>query len=124
MADAPVRPIPPDEGKRGPEPGMALCLSGGGYRAMVFHVGALWRLYEAGLLRDVKRISSVSGGSITAAQLALAWPRLSFVPAKLNEDFVPEVVTPLRRLASRTVDVWAILFGLLLPGRVSAYVAR
>ena len=26
---------------------MALCLSGGGYRAMVFHVGALWRLYEA-----------------------------------------------------------------------------
>ncbi len=25
------------------EPGIALCLSGGGYRAMVFHVGALWR---------------------------------------------------------------------------------
>ena len=24
--------------------GVALCLSGGGYRAMVFHVGVLWRL--------------------------------------------------------------------------------
>jgi NTE family protein len=124
MADPPVRPIPPDEGKGGPEPGMALCLSGGGYRAMVFHTGALWRLYETGLLRELKRISSVSGGSIAAAQLALAWPRLSFDPAKLREDFVPEVVTPLRNLAGRTVDVWAILLGLLLPGRVSSYVAR
>jgi NTE family protein len=49
---------------------------------------------------------------------------LSFDPAKLREDFVPEVVTPLRNLAGRTVDVWAILLGLLLPGRVSSYVAR
>ena len=31
-------------------PGIALCLSGGGYRAMVFHLGALWRLNELGLL--------------------------------------------------------------------------
>jgi hypothetical protein len=28
------------------EDGMALCLSGGGYRAMVFHVGGLIRLNE------------------------------------------------------------------------------
>ena len=55
------------------EDGIALCLSGGGYRAMVFHVGALWRLNEAGLLRKLNRISSVSGGSITSAALALHW---------------------------------------------------
>src|SRR5262245_28221555 len=48
------------------KPGIALCLSGGGYRAMLFHLGALWRLNEAGLLSQLKRISSVSGGSITA----------------------------------------------------------
>jgi NTE family protein len=30
---------------------MGLCLSGGGYRAMLFHTGSVWRLYEAGLLR-------------------------------------------------------------------------
>ena len=35
---------------------------------MVFHIGVLWRLYEAGLLRDLARISSVSGGSITYSQ--------------------------------------------------------
>src|ERR1044071_680506 len=63
MPDAPVSSIPTDAPARRPEPGMALCLSGGGYRAMLFHTGVLWRLYEAGVLRDVKRISSVSGGS-------------------------------------------------------------
>ena len=63
---------------RGPEPGMALSLSGGGYRAMLFHLGALWRLNELGSLRGLKRISSVSGGSITAAMLGLKWDRLGF----------------------------------------------
>jgi NTE family protein len=49
---------------------LALCLSGGGYRAALFHLGALWRLHELGLLAQVRRISSVSGGSILAAFLA------------------------------------------------------
>src|SRR6476469_7466587 len=91
-----------------PEPGSALCLSGGGYRAMVFHVGVLWRLYQAGLLKDLARISSVSGGSITAGLLALKWRRLSFDPAKVAQDFVPEVVQPLRNLAGETIDAESI----------------
>lgn len=43
-----------------------LALSGGGYRAMLFHVGALWRLNELGELGRLTHISSVSGGSIAA----------------------------------------------------------
>jgi hypothetical protein len=35
-----------------PEAGIGLCLSGGGYRAMLFHVGGLWRLYESGMLKQ------------------------------------------------------------------------
>jgi NTE family protein len=66
----PIREIPGDEAKQ-PRPGIALCLSGGGYRAMVFHLGALWRLNEVGLLKKLDRISSVSGGSITAGMLGL-----------------------------------------------------
>ena len=58
------------------EDGIGLCLSGGGYRAMLFHVGSLWRLHEAGLLGQAARISSVSGGSITSAALAMAWTDL------------------------------------------------
>jgi len=46
------------------EDGIGLCLSGGGYRAMLFHVGALYRLNEFGLLPRIARIASVSGGSI------------------------------------------------------------
>ena len=54
--------------------GIGLCLSGGGFRASLFHLGALRRLNELGILAraDFKTITSVSGGSITAAQLATA----------------------------------------------------
>jgi NTE family protein len=123
MPSAPVEQIPVDEPSGQPEPGAGLCLSGGGYRAMVFHLGVLWRLYEAGLLREVKRISSVSGGSITSGVLALKWKRLSFDPARLRADFVPEVVTSVRRLARETIDAEAIILGVVLPGRVSDRVA-
>ena len=41
----------PDPGAAARADGIALCLSGGGYRAMLFHVGALWRLNELAYLR-------------------------------------------------------------------------
>jgi NTE family protein len=123
MPESPVETIVTDDPQRPPEAGIALCLSGGGYRAMVFHVGALWRLYEADMLRGMKRVSSVSGGSITSAVLALAWHRLSFDATKLQADFVPHVVTPIRTLAGETIDADAIFWGVALPGRVSDRVA-
>jgi hypothetical protein len=49
---APKAPVHlPDPGSdfdsgRNPEEGIALCLSGGGYRAMLFSLDALWRLNE------------------------------------------------------------------------------
>jgi NTE family protein len=123
MPEPPVQPIPGDENRQ-PKPGIGLCLSGGGYRAMVFHIGALWRLYETGLLKQIERISSVSGGSITAGVLGLNWRALSFDPAKLKNDFVPRVVAPLRALAGETIDREAIVLGLVLPGRVSDQVVE
>ena len=116
-AAAPVDTIATDS-RRGPDDGTALCLSGGGYRAMVFHIGAVWRLYEAGMLKDIKRISSVSGGSITAAVLALAWDKLSFEQSALQSEFVELFVKPLRKMASKTIDRWSILGGMLLPGEI------
>ncbi|MBI3866038.1 MAG: patatin-like phospholipase family protein [Planctomycetia bacterium] len=50
-----------------------LALSGGGFRATLFHLGGVRFLYEAGLLGRVSHISSVSGGSILAAHLVLKW---------------------------------------------------
>ena len=91
----------------GPADGVALCLSGGGYRAMLFHLGALWRLNELGYLARLNRVSSVSGGSITAGVLALAWPRLDF-DATASRDELRRSSSSTRSARSRgtTVDVW------------------
>jgi NTE family protein len=118
-ARSPVEEIDTGSAHRAPEPGIALCLSGGGYRAMLFHVGALWRLYETGILAQVKRISSVSGGSITAAQLGLRWQRLMGGGSPSMPDFVDQVVDPIRSLAKETIDASAIFGGILLPGTIS-----
>ena len=53
--------------EKSPEIKFGLALSGGGFRAALFHVGVLARLAEADLLRKIDVISSVSGGSIIAA---------------------------------------------------------
>ncbi|MCZ6773735.1 MAG: patatin-like phospholipase family protein, partial [Proteobacteria bacterium] len=106
------------------EPGIALCLSGGGYRAMVFHVGALWRLNELGYLPKLVRISSVSGGSITAALLGLNWSKLDFNSQDIGQDFVRQVVKPIRGLAGKTIDRGSIIGGLLTPGSIADKVAK
>ena len=51
------------------EPSIFLCLSGGGFRATLFHYGCLKRLNELGILGYVYGISATSGGAITAALL-------------------------------------------------------
>jgi NTE family protein len=128
---APAEPTGPVEAASSPvlgdepaklEPGVALCLSGGGYRAMLFHVGAIWRLNELGYLPNLNRISSVSGGSITNGVLAVNWTKLRYdggVATNLDELFV----RPLRNLASKTIDKGAVFKGILLPGTISDRVA-
>ena len=50
---------------------LGLALSGGGYRAAAYHIGALRALNKLGVLDKVDVVSSVSGGSIIAASYAL-----------------------------------------------------
>src|SRR5436305_13757386 len=52
---------------------IGLALSGGGFRATLYHLGLLRFLRDADLLRQVTHITSVSGGSIMAAHLVLNW---------------------------------------------------
>jgi predicted acylesterase/phospholipase RssA len=54
---------------------IGLALSGGGFRATLFHLGLVRFLRDADILRQVTHITSVSGGSIMAAHLALNWNR-------------------------------------------------
>ncbi len=110
--------IEPDRGSsQQPPAGIGLCLSGGGYRAMLFHVGVIFRLNELGLLSQLARISSVSGGSITAGVLGLNWKNLSFDSTGKAMNLEAELVIPIRRLACHTIDAWAIGLGTLNPFR-------
>ena len=119
--NSPVGVISEAERHATPSPGIALCLSGGGYRAMLFHLGALWRLQELGTLPKLQRVSSVSGGSIVAAQLALRWREA--VGTAGIAGFQSEVVVPIRRLAATSIDWKAVLRGIIGPGSVSDRVA-
>src|ERR1700674_601243 len=120
---SPVRLIPTDHPAAALHPGIALCLSGGGYRAMLFHLGALWRLNEWGFLPKLARISSVSGGSITSGVLGLKWNRLNFdASTGRSPRFEDEIVSPVRAMAGTTIDVGDVLKGIFLPGTVADYV--
>lgn len=87
--------------------GIGLCLSGGGFRATLFHLGALRRLNELGILArdDFRTISSVSGGSITAAHLAATVNWSLRYPAADWEKFIAE---PLRSFTKRDLRTGAI----------------
>jgi predicted acylesterase/phospholipase RssA len=60
---------------------IGLALSGGGFRATIFHLGVLRRLQELGLLKKIDILSSVSGGSITAGIFAA-------MPTHPQNDFI------------------------------------
>jgi len=119
---SPVEEIKTTQPERGPEAGTALCLSGGGFRAMLFHVGCLWRLNQAGLLQQIDRISSVSGGSITAAVLGMNWAGMGFDANGVGQKFEDLLVKPVRTLASHTIDFGSILGG-IFTGSIAHKVA-
>src|SRR5262249_28215587 len=80
-------------GDEGTEPQTGLAMSGGGFRATLFHLGALVRLNEFGFLPKLDRISSVSGGSITNGLLAVRWHQLKFDAATgVAANFGPLIV--------------------------------
>lgn len=91
--------------------GIGLALSGGGFRATLFHVGALRRLVELGVLTRIERISSISGGAIIAGRLAQVWGALAANPTVANYDRL--VAEPLRAFCRLDIDVAAAGEGML-----------
>ncbi len=62
-------------GDRLTRPRIGLALSGGGFRASIFHLGVIRRLEELGIMQDVNVISTVSGGSIIGAYYVVEMER-------------------------------------------------
>jgi NTE family protein len=94
---------------------------------MLFHLGVLWRLAELGYLGSgdrigkhgpigtLKRVSSVSGGSIVAGVLGLAWQDLKVDDADLSERFRQLIVNPIENFASKTtVSIWSAAVSALI----------
>jgi len=108
-----------DPREAAPSGGVGLCLSGGGYRAMLFHLGALRRLNEAGRLATLTRVASVSGGSILAGLRGRCWTELDFADTesgRVARRFSELVEEPILDLAGRSIDVRAVLTGLRAGG--------
>jgi NTE family protein len=145
VSPAPVEPLPGERASGSPEQGIAICLSGGGYRAMLFHTGVIWRLAEFGLLGPathnfrkadgslqpagtLQRISSVSGGSLLAGMLGLKWKDLAVAEPGLVDRYVELVVAPIRKLAGvslagkDTQGVMHMLWNIVSPGSVNDHI--
>lgn len=131
----------PASGDRTPELGIGLCLSGGGYRAMLFHLGVLRRLAELGyfgtapregkhgLLGSLQRVSSVSGGSIIAGVLGLAWDDLKVDEPGLPERFLQAVDEKVQSFAGQTAisylsGLWAATVSTMNKHVVKVYRER
>jgi len=65
---------------------IGLALSGGGFRASLYHIGVLARLAELDLLRHVEYLSCVSGGSIIGAHYYLEVRKL--LASKADADII------------------------------------
>jgi NTE family protein len=104
-------------------PDIGLCLSGGGYRAAVFHLGSLLRLNEAGLLPRLRTVSSVSGGSIVAGLLGLRWRQLIF-DGGIATNLSQVIIEPMLIFTGKGLDAGAVLSSAFIPGLVSRRVQR
>ncbi len=95
--------LAPGEADRGEK---ALWLAGSGYRAALFHLGALTRLNELGLLAQTGTVGAVAGGSIVAALLAtrVPWPLHGGY-----REWPEQVAEPMRAIARRNARARAFL---------------
>jgi len=107
---------------------VGLALSGGGFRASLFHIGVLARMAELDMLRYVEVLSCVSGGSIIGAHYYLEVRRLlqEKPDAEITQDDYIAIVRRLERdflaaiqknLRLRLFTAWgANVLSLLWPG--------
>lgn len=96
-----------------------LALSGGGFRATLFHLGVVRFLHEAGALKSVELVSAVSGGSILAAHLVLFWKKYTESNDSFDEvahHVIKFVQQDIRGSVVRDwITYWAVLFPHLVP---------
>src|SRR5882757_5630732 len=77
-------------------PTIGLSLSGGGSRAIAFHLGCLRALHDLGVLNSIAGLSTISGGSVVGAYYA-------YTPGKSFIEFESDIRGVLRKGFSRAI---------------------
>lgn len=96
---------------------IGLALSGGGSRAMAFHLGCLRALHDLGLLEKVGVLSTISGGSVIGAYYA-------YTPGKSFEEFDADICNFLRTGFHRKIASSLLHLDNLLPGIASCLLSH
>ena len=92
--------------------GTVLCLSGGGFRAAAFHLGAVRRINELGLLSGLRAFSAVSGGALFLMHLAVrlgAWLEQAPRSRSVYPTYESDIAVPFRRFLQRDLRTGVLL---------------
>lgn len=98
------------------EPKIGLALSGGGARAMAFHLGCLRALHDLGILDRVQILSTVSGGSVVGALYAANDEPFPAFEERVRAALARGLAGPAIRTAFRTPEGLKALLCCLLIG--------
>jgi integrative and conjugative element protein (TIGR02256 family) len=111
-----------------PQRDVGLALSGGGSRAIAFHLGCLRALHDRGALERVRVLSGVSGGAIAAATYAYGQESFADLDARLEELLRRGLQREIMRRAAlspralNSLAAWAVSGGAALGARATARV--
>lgn len=98
---------------------IGLALSGGGFRATLFHAGVLVALHKTGLIHRVRVVSGASGGAIAASHLVAFWPKYSGQDVKARSEHFATAIGALVDFCRTDVRNMSVLWGMLgLFGRI------
>ena len=103
-------------------PKIGLALSGGGSRAIAFHLGCLRALRRLGLLDQVVVLSTVSGGSVIGACFHAYHGEFTSFEAKIRDLLSHGIVAPMRRKLFSALGI-RVVVAFILVGLVSIFVA-
>ena len=100
---------------------IGLALSGGGFRATLYHLGVIRYLRDNGTLPFIDDIAAVSGGSILAAHLVLNWDRYTGSDAEFAEAAGEIVRFVQHDVRNRIVRRLPLLFPLRAAARLTGW---
>ncbi len=102
--------------------GYGIAISGGGHRATAWGLGGLLYFVESGANKDVKAISSVSGGSLTNAFVATRGGSFKDISGTdKKKSFSDDVAKLAREISGRPWVWWTFLIGYVVAWSIGIW---